>query len=484
MTEQLKIQEVTKFVTENFIANAIKKENEIVFLKKEKGRGIEELSSFVNGIYEYKPISIYNNMIEKGIVKLPGGILEYENIEKLIQEIKDFIHQYMDISKEFETVSAYYVLLTWVYEKFNNLPYLRVRSNPGNGKSRFLNIMAEVCMNPMIFKGDQTESTLFRTIDKIKGTLIIDEADFRFTDRTNPLIKLLNNGFEKGGHVARNKTGKNGNYEPEYFEVYGPKVIANIKTFSDDALESRCITEFLAKTNIRPEATQNLDSEFYNKAKELRNKLLKFRFEEFNKIIPLNPKDVGFDISQRAKQISVPLYTLMSEEDRKSLKTIMELNNAKLNSIRDNNITVDVIKSIAKKYFTSGRYIQLKEIVIDLEKENDGYNKITPRQVGKVLEELDIKKKRGGPGGNTVVSLQENSSIISYYINYYNIEKKNVFLDETNFNNIDFEEEKVKNTELTEDTEAKKDIMDGVKTEDINPFRDNSDEIDIDGLKW
>ncbi|NIQ03928.1 MAG: hypothetical protein GWM98_29235, partial [Nitrospinaceae bacterium] len=41
----------------------------------------------------------------------------------LVQEIQAFIHRYVDVSPLFERLASYYVLFTWIYDGFNELPY-------------------------------------------------------------------------------------------------------------------------------------------------------------------------------------------------------------------------------------------------------------------------------------------------------------------------------------------------------------------------
>lgn len=75
-------------------------------------------------------------------------------------------------------------------------------------------------------------------MEKVKGTLILDEADLRFSDTTNEIIKMLNNGFQKGNPIMR-ACGED--FEPQVYDVYCPKIIGGRMKFRDEATESRCI---------------------------------------------------------------------------------------------------------------------------------------------------------------------------------------------------------------------------------------------------
>jgi hypothetical protein len=76
---------------------------------------------------------------------------------------------------------------------------------------------------------------IFRLLHTYRGTLAIDEADFREDDED--IFRILNGGYQKGGMVAR---CVGDNHEPTWFDVFGPKLLAGRERFHDEALESRC----------------------------------------------------------------------------------------------------------------------------------------------------------------------------------------------------------------------------------------------------
>ena len=147
---------------------------------------------------ESVPFSVNNNLVKHKVLLLPGKPVKYGSEEELIQRIQDFIHKYVHLSQLFEQISSYYVLLTWIYDCFHELPYLRLKGDPGSGKTRFLLTVGSLCYKPIFASGASTVSPLFRMLDMIRGTLIMDEGDFRFTDERSEIIKILNNGNARG----------------------------------------------------------------------------------------------------------------------------------------------------------------------------------------------------------------------------------------------------------------------------------------------
>ena len=121
------------------------------------------------------PYSPRNNLLTNEVVRFPSEPSEYGTEQELVEAIRSFIHRYVDVSPLFEQIASYYVLFTWVYDAFNELPYLRLRGDTGSGKTRFLLTVGSLCYKPIFASGASTVSPLFRILDAIRGTLIIDE---------------------------------------------------------------------------------------------------------------------------------------------------------------------------------------------------------------------------------------------------------------------------------------------------------------------
>src|SRR5207249_1905287 len=246
---------------------------------------------FKDGNYEYRnsfitdsgqklvPYSANNNLIQNDVVLLPSEPGEYGSEEELVREVQTFIHRYVDVSPLFEKIASYYVLLSWVYDAFNELPYLRFRGDYGSGKTRALITVGSLCYKPIFASGASTVSPLFRILDSFRGTLIIDEGDFRFSDERAEIIKILNNGNATGFPVLRSEpSDRKGEFNPRAYAVFGPKLVATRGFFQDRALESRCLTEEMGQTRLREDIPINMPANHKEEALALRNKLLMFRF--------------------------------------------------------------------------------------------------------------------------------------------------------------------------------------------------------------
>ena len=78
----------------------------------------------------------------------------------------------------------------------------------GSRKTRALIALGSVAYKGFFASGASTVSPIFRTLDSFGGTLVLDEADLRFSDKTADLVKILNNGTVRGLPVLRTLTPK------------------------------------------------------------------------------------------------------------------------------------------------------------------------------------------------------------------------------------------------------------------------------------
>ena len=253
-----------------------------------------------------------NNLTKNEVILLPSGPEEYGSEAELVAEIQAYIHRYVDLSPQFERIASYYVLFSWLYDSFNELPYLRVRGDYGSGKTRFLLVIGSLCYKPVFTTGASTVSPIFHILDAFRGTLIIDEADFRWSDDKAEIVKILNNGNNSGSPVLRSEVSRNGEFSPRAFRVYGPKIVATRNLYDDRALESRFITEETGSRGLRRDIPINLPAPYKEEALHLRNKLLLHRFRNHGKTLAGDTL-VDPTLEPRLNQIFAPLISIVSD---------------------------------------------------------------------------------------------------------------------------------------------------------------------------
>jgi hypothetical protein len=365
------------------------------------------------------PYSPQNNLLRNGVVLLPSEPEEYSSEEALLAEIQAFIHRYVDVSPVFERLASYYVLLTWVYDTFDVLPYLRLRGDPGSGKTRFLLTVGALCCKPMFASGASTVSPLFRILDAFRGTLVIDEADFRLSDERSEIIKILNNGHARGFPVLRSEVTPKGEFNPRAYAVFGPKLIATRRRFEDRALESRCLTEDMGQAPLRPGVPITLAGSHREEALHLRNKLLLFRFRNLR---TRQPTEVLAEqgLEPRLNQIFVPLLTLIEDEAaRAEIRDLARRYQSDLVAERGMDTEAQLLEVIRDAVASMDGPLSVKEIARWFsDRHGDDYQRpVTAKWIGTVIRtRLGLKSHKRH--GVFIISPEELPKLARLYDKY------------------------------------------------------------------
>lgn len=258
------------------------------------------------------PYSAGNNLLTSGCVLLPSAIVADGNKAALISAIRAFLHRYVDLSALFEEIAAHYVLLSWTHDCFSDMPILRLQGDYGSGKTRGLLAIGSLCHKAFFASGATTTSPIFHILDAFGGTLVFDEADFRFSDKTADLVKILNNGTTRGLPVLRTIANRHKELNPTAFRVFGPKIVAMRGRFDDDALESRFLTEEMGKGALRTDIALTTPETLAIEAQELRNRLLTWRFAAHGQV-RIDPSRAVPGLSPRGNQMAMPVLSLVDD---------------------------------------------------------------------------------------------------------------------------------------------------------------------------
>ncbi len=367
------------------------------------------------------PYSPQNNLVKNDVVLFPSDAEEYGTEAELLEEIQSFIHRYIDVSPLFEKIASYYVLFSWIYDSFNELPYLRLRGDYGSGKTRALLTIGSLCYKPIFASGASTVSPIFRILDAFRGTLIIDEGDFRFSDEKTEIVKILNNGNVKGFPVLRSEVSGTKEFNPRAYHVFGPKLVATRGFFDDRALESRFITEEMGTRRLREDIPINLPDHFKEEALHLRNKLLLFRFRNWGK----HRTDAGLvdrTIEPRLNQIFVPLLSIIEDNRaREELREIARQYNREIITDRGMDTeaqVLEVIRDLAAASDTAR--LAVKEIAAWFTDRYGGEyeRKITNKWIGSIIRRKLHLKTQKSEGVFVIPLLEEQPKLDRLYQKY------------------------------------------------------------------
>ena len=365
------------------------------------------------------PYSPRNNLLRHKVVLFPSGPEEYGSDAALVTSIQAFIHRWVDVSPLFEKLAASYVLLSWVAESFHELPYLRVRGEPGTGKTRFLQTIGAIANKPIFASGASSVASLFRILDAFRGTLLIDESDFRMSDEKAEIVKILNNGNVRGFPILRAEANRHTKeFNPRAYDVFGPKILASRGFFDDKALESRFLSEEMGAGHLREDIAINLPGTHALEALHLRNQLLLFRLRNFQKPRSLEAL-VDRSIEPRLNQVLVPLLSIIEDPDaRADLQELARELHRQMVGDRGLELEgqiLDVICGIARE---SGATLAIRDITTAfLARHALDYPHLTPKKIGWV-----IRKKLGLTTDRTrdgyVIASSESAKLERLYQRY------------------------------------------------------------------
>ena len=265
----------------------------------------------------YPPI----DYVRRQVVLFPSKMSEEEqSTNELIKAVELFIHRYYLLDDNYlARIMAYYVLLTWIFDAFEALPYLRALGDYGSGKSELMRRVGHVCYRMTTAGGANTLATFFRVTEMFRGTVFIDEADLEDGgDMANGIIKFLNMGAMKGQFITRMVESMDWKGDrilvPEPFDPFCPKLIAMREDFKDKAVSSRSLTiHVVGKSTeelLEREVPLQIDDAFRAQSLALRNRLLRWRMDNWVPSMQMTNDLADTHLSARLNQVTMAVKSL------------------------------------------------------------------------------------------------------------------------------------------------------------------------------
>ncbi len=100
----------------------------------------------------HTPVEWITGFVRKRAIWLPNAANEYGSIDQLVQRVKSHIHAYFECDRVFESVATLFVMHTWLYERFQAVPYLRFIGMPQTGKSRASVTIGSLCYHAHVIQ--------------------------------------------------------------------------------------------------------------------------------------------------------------------------------------------------------------------------------------------------------------------------------------------------------------------------------------------
>lgn len=359
--------------------------------------------------------------------RVPWLLPEYRAEEKidlreLYQELKNCIKKHVVYpEEEYYDVLTCWVLASWKVDEIPSAPYLLFLGEHDSGKTRSLDVLRRLSYRAIPTTGI-TPAVLFRQIEALKTTCLIDQAENQlkreYEDGAEKYA-IICSGYKRGMYVAR--SDKNDPNKIRYYDIFGFKALSSQTNF-DVTIQSRCITIHMEESI--PEIL-DFDEEWF---KNLRSKLLNWRLDREKKYFTVDTV-----LSGRMREIFLPLLwiaELVGEKDRIEnfakqydqkrrgdlagefraivIGTIMELQEEAEKRIDEEKIPED---EALKIYLTD-----IKQAL-----QGKGYE-ATTHGIGRVLGDLGITRKEARRKGR-YIDLRDFDTMrkIAYYKVKYNL---------------------------------------------------------------
>jgi putative DNA primase/helicase len=324
------------------------------------------------------------------------------DLDALLTQMVDATRRYVIVDVEQAQASALWAAGTYFLDQFECYP-LAIINAPERAcaKTLYQNVIGKMVRRPLQ-ASNASASGLFRAVEKLQATLLLDEGD-TFTKDKSELQGMINAGYSKGGFVLRSEASGD-TYEPRTYSVFSAKSIAGIalENHLGDATMSRGII-FNMRRKLRQEKVErfrNTDEEFAG----IRSKLMRASVDLAERVRLASPP-LPDELNDREQDNWEPLLCIAAGASERWLEigtaAALALTPKSVQGGTSNELLRDVRDVLAGRHRINSVEL-VAELIQDEEKGWATYNRgrpITPRQLSKLLGVYGIGPKtvRTGP---------------------------------------------------------------------------------------
>lgn len=303
-------------------------QNKGIFAFRNPDGGIEMADELTINGTRYVPTSPADDlMISKRVIVFPTHVAKESHTTRTIAyALEEFIKtQCLIDDPKMPKVAAYFIMQTWLYDRFNSIAYLRAIGDKGSGKSEIMRRIGHLCYRLTKASGADSLSTFFRTTTTYGGTVFFEEADLpEGSGSDNPIVKFINLGAMRGNPILRSEeyTHEDGSkrYRSMPFETYCPKIFAQREDYEDDAVASRSLTMKLMGKQMQELLDANIplemNSSYWKQWDEITSMLLRWRLEKWQpEIREMDTRLMDPMVSPRMNQVTAAVKALAAEDN-------------------------------------------------------------------------------------------------------------------------------------------------------------------------
>ena len=162
------------------------------------------------------------------------------HLDSIFETLKRFIAAKPEVLRAATLGTSF----TWFIDDVRVAPMAIITSPEKRcGKTLLSTLMSRLCRDPLL-ASNISPSALFRSIEKWKPTLILDEAD-TFLRENEDLRGLINSGHTRSTAFVIRCTGDN--HEPTSFHTFGAKLLAGIGNLPETIMDRAVVLRLRRK---------------------------------------------------------------------------------------------------------------------------------------------------------------------------------------------------------------------------------------------
>jgi hypothetical protein len=247
------------------------------------------------------------------VIEGDGGPSSLDCLAGILSATEAFHRRYVALSEPQYVGVTLWTAHTHVIGATSTTPYLHLTSpEPECGKTRQLECLEALTPGPM-YAASVTPAVLYRAIQQLSPTLLIDEADnvMKDKDAKGDMFGVLNAGYRRGAPAYRMGGGNRDNLEK--FETFCPKAIAGLDALVA-TLASRCLRIDMQRRTADEPVSDFFREDAHEEAAPIREALAAWGEQSANELRVARPERLGVrDRMEEALRLLVAIAEMAGE---------------------------------------------------------------------------------------------------------------------------------------------------------------------------
>jgi hypothetical protein len=204
----------------------------------------------------------------------------------LLDQLRSVFRRYIVLPPGADIALALWALHAWTHDAFEISPICCLTSPTKRcGKTNLLILLQFLCPRSEL-SANVTSASIFRYVEAVRPTLLIDEAD-SFLGDNEELRGILNSGHTKAGASVTRVVEEGGEHVVRRFSTWAPKAIALIKKLPDTLADRSIVVHLMRKP--RDAVVERLRKRDCDEFKELRSRAARWADDHLARLVDLDP---------------------------------------------------------------------------------------------------------------------------------------------------------------------------------------------------